>query len=360
MADEHNAWLDGAAADRLLRADTAGPYRADAEARGHKRNGDHGAPPPSGTGTDPRAARLRAALDSLVPPPATGELPGEAAALAAFREARATRPSAARVPAVPAPGAGTDTLLVDLAPAPPVRIPAQRRAGTPAARFGLAAVLAGVAVGGIAAVAGAGLMDRSAHHTAGPAPAVSVSADTDPRPGGDSAGPTLAPQLRPTPLEHGAGTGAPASPGVTRVPGPDGRTPPDTGGVVPSAQSGTTTGPGGAGTGAAGGRDSFSDTSTGTGTGSGGLDKDRDKDATGGKAADLCRQYRAGRLDDDTRKRLYKLAGAPARIARFCEALLDGVRSDSPQGGTVDPGNALVPPKQSAPGSLGPAGSRTR
>ncbi|MBW5485808.1 hypothetical protein GPJ59_29040, partial [Streptomyces bambusae] len=71
MADEGNSWLGAAAAENLLRGDPAGPV------------------------ADPRdqavAARLRGALDSLAPqvPPQGGpELPGEAAAVAAFRAAR--------------------------------------------------------------------------------------------------------------------------------------------------------------------------------------------------------------------------------------------------------------------------------
>ncbi|MFB0630054.1 hypothetical protein ACEPPI_22215, partial [Streptomyces sp. AB3(2024)] len=65
MADEHNAWLDKAAADELLCPGTG----------------------PVASGADPRAraeaARLRAALDALTPSrPGVGELPGEAAAVA--------------------------------------------------------------------------------------------------------------------------------------------------------------------------------------------------------------------------------------------------------------------------------------
>ncbi|MFD4049993.1 hypothetical protein ACFWSF_31295, partial [Streptomyces sp. NPDC058611] len=72
MADERNRWLDRAAADRLLRGEPAEPVgpSADPRARGE-------------------AARLRAALDALAERPAArGELPGEAAAVAAFRTAQ--------------------------------------------------------------------------------------------------------------------------------------------------------------------------------------------------------------------------------------------------------------------------------
>ncbi|UQX02645.1 hypothetical protein [Streptomyces sp. RerS4] len=78
MADEHNGWLDAAAADRLLRGEPAGPVGPDADPRARA-----------------AAARLRAALDTLTPPRSAGaaELPGEAAALAAFRAARGTAPT---------------------------------------------------------------------------------------------------------------------------------------------------------------------------------------------------------------------------------------------------------------------------
>ncbi|MCX5376365.1 hypothetical protein [Streptomyces sp. NBC_00091] len=116
MADEHNAWLDRATADELLRG---------------------GVPGPDGPGADPRAraeaARLRAALDALAPPRPTGaELPGEEAALAAFRAARAKAPATAAAAGFGAPAAGgAHEPLVDLAPVPAVRIPAQRRPARP-------------------------------------------------------------------------------------------------------------------------------------------------------------------------------------------------------------------------------------
>lgn len=332
MADEHNAWLDKAAADELLCPGTG----------------------PVASGADPRAraeaARLRAALDALTPSrPAVGELPGEAAAVAAFRAARAARPEAVR-PGAQAPGEAREQ-LVDLAPIPRVRIPAQRRGGAPV-RFGLAAALAGVAVGGIAAAAAGGLFDRVTHHTAGPAPAVSISADPDPAPAADTSGPTLVPQPRPTPPRVGEGA-ASAGPGASRMPGTESRT-------VPGAPSGSLSVPPGTG-----GTGAGFDAGTGTGTGSGsdgGRDKVTDK-LTGGKdhgrddqvkSASLCQDYRSGRLDDDRRKRLSSLAGTPAKIARFCESVLDGVRDGLPQSGSVDPGSALVPaPSPKAGGALG-------
>ncbi|MGA5580483.1 hypothetical protein ACPCIY_04770 [Streptomyces thermodiastaticus] len=80
MADEQYRWLDRDTAERLLRGEP--PGTAD-------------------TAVTARAERLARALDSLTAglcpePPADEELPGEAAALAAFRKARAEAADAAR------------------------------------------------------------------------------------------------------------------------------------------------------------------------------------------------------------------------------------------------------------------------
>ncbi|MFD6877058.1 MULTISPECIES: hypothetical protein [unclassified Streptomyces] len=350
MADEHNGWLDAAAADRLLRGEPADP---------------------AGPGADPRArageARLRAALESLNVTPLPGrELPGEKAALAAFRAARATAPAPRRPTAVTAASAAHEPAahepLVSLTPVPTVRIPAQRRTSTPV-RFGLAAALAGVAVGGIAAVASSGLLDREAGHTAAPAPAVSVSADTDSPAGGESGGP--APLIpRPDPSTPQRGDGFVTSPGTSRMPGTDSRTTP---GTTSGSGSGSHFPTGGAGTGMStstgsgtnetgdGGRELFTDrTDKADGSGGGsGKDRDRDKQA---RAADLCEDYRAGRMNDDRRSRLSKLAGALAKIPRYCEFVLDGPRDGLPQSGSDGPGGEVlkVPAPTPTPGvSLG-------
>ncbi|EHN77872.1 hypothetical protein SMCF_2599, partial [Streptomyces coelicoflavus ZG0656] len=78
MADEQDEWLDRETAELLLRGES----------------------PEGLESTDPatrdRAGRLVAALGALSAPPvpADGELPGEAAALAAFRKVRAERADA--------------------------------------------------------------------------------------------------------------------------------------------------------------------------------------------------------------------------------------------------------------------------
>ncbi|MEU3404726.1 hypothetical protein ABZ766_12360 [Streptomyces sp. NPDC006670] len=339
MADEHKAWLDGATAEELLCGRAAGPV---------------------GPGADPRAraeaARLRAALDALAPPTADrGELPGEAAALAAFRAAHATRAAAAARVA----GAGLpDEPLVDLAPIPVVRIPAQRRHGTHA-RFGLAAALAGVAVGGIAAVAGTGLLDRDARLTAGPAPAVSISADSERTSAGETAGPSPLPQLRPTPEGGGLASLPPGfsvpPDGLARtplVPAPSLSLPPGTV-TTPGTQGGGTTGTDG------GTHNTFTDKNDGTKDGGGDNGgKDRDQQVKN-RPDTLCRDHAANRLGEDRKQYLAKIAGGVAKISRFCANVLEAPRSGTPQSGTADQGGGVVLPTPIV-SPAGPLGFRTR
>ncbi|MFE2140588.1 hypothetical protein ACFXA3_02305 [Streptomyces sp. NPDC059456] len=303
MADERNRWLDRAAAERVLRGGQAVP------------------------GADPRAhaaeARLRAALDMLAGPqePAGAELPGEAAAVAAFRAARAgaTAPGASEMPgtgAVPAP-AGSDTApLVELGRIIPLSVPVPAPRRTRPLRFGLVAALAGVAVGGLAVAAGAGLLDRDTHDTAGPVPAVSLSADVSPTPAGDTTGPTPGPELRPEPLRSTDGTAPTPGGGQTQGAGT---------GAVQGFGNGTGTGVdasgGSADPDAAGGKDEKDGKDAQMG-GASSL-KDADKQ-TRLRAVNLCEAYRSGHMTSDRRTRLSKLAQGLSRIPHYCEALLDG------------------------------------
>ncbi|MFJ6794793.1 hypothetical protein [Streptomyces sp. NPDC091268] len=317
MADERNRWLDRTAAERLLSGEPAVPG-ADHPARA-------------------RAQRLRAALDELAVPaahPGT-ELPGEAAALAAFRAARGTAPAGEPV--------------VDLSPRPLVL----QGPGSPAGsayvpvgaaggrrprhvRFGLAAALAGVAFGGLAAAAGAGLLDGTRHDTAGPAPAVSVSSAESPGPDAPRPDPALTPRFQPPPP---GGEGA-ASPGTGGTPDAGGRTRSGAGtvsgggtGTEPSANGATTAGK------------------------DGGEPKDRlleggesakDRENRLG-AVNLCQDFRAGRLNDDRREKLTKLADGLTRIPRYCKAVLD---RESGSGG----GNTRDTPGAPGADSGGPSG----
>ncbi|MFD0430217.1 hypothetical protein ACFQ60_29920 [Streptomyces zhihengii] len=130
MADERYEWLDRDAAEQLLRGE---PVRAADE---HARV---------------QAARLGAALRGAGAYRHRfddGELPGEAAALAAFRKARGD----AAAPA--GDSIGTVTVTRGGVPVRGLRF------GRPL-RFGIAAALAGCALGGVAVAAGTGVLPPS-------------------------------------------------------------------------------------------------------------------------------------------------------------------------------------------------------
>jgi hypothetical protein len=302
MADERYEWLDRDAAERLLRGvpvDAAGePARTD-------------------------AARLAAALENAADAGYRyddGELPGEAAAMAAYRKARADA-AASGAAAGPATGIGSGTSLgtvrVTGATRPDRPGPLGRlRRGPGLARpfrFGLATALAGCAIGGVAVAAGSGVLPTFGDER--PTPASSVSAAETP-----------GPLTSPTP--GGAGTGRPSgSPGETGTPPvvppvPD-HTSPSPGGTagttagLPAEDGGTTAGPGGP-------------------AGNGELYR---------KTVEACRDYRAGRIAQDTRRRLEEAAKGPARVERFCDRLLDGGTGDGSggaggSGGSDGPGGA--------------------
>ncbi|NXY98822.1 hypothetical protein HYE82_31475 [Streptomyces sp. BR123] len=333
MADERNRWLDRAAAERVLNGTTASPD-ADRRARDAE-------------------DRLRAALDMLVPPqaPAGTELPGEAAALAAFRAARAGADTADVPGSDAAAGPVMDLGSVIALPAPaPARAVAAFRPGRPV-RFALAAALASVAVGGLAAAAGAGLLDRVTHTSAGPAPAATLSALETPAPPSGGVGPTSAPQLRPDPFRSAdGGTGAPATPdGSAAGTGPaDGSRPGSDFRFGGSAD--TSSGAASAGATGSAGKETL-----------GGANELHNQDrATRLKAVDLCEAYRSGSMNADRRDRLSRLAKGLSRIPQYCEELLDGTRGSrtgtaprsSEDGGEVlkapPPGRA-APMTQSAP-----------
>ncbi|MFD1273874.1 hypothetical protein ACFQ51_25785 [Streptomyces kaempferi] len=162
MADEDYRWLDREAAERLLRGEPLETVDA---------------------GTKERVERLTEALASLVAEPAPGgaELPGEAAALAAFRAARASRDgvpaqlAAGRDPRAAAHSA--DAGLVRLgSPGPGGH---RARWGRPV-RFGLAAVLAVGMIGGVAVAAGTGVLPTPFRDDR-PHPAATVSAAQTPQ-----------------------------------------------------------------------------------------------------------------------------------------------------------------------------------
>lgn len=340
MADERNRWLDQAAAERVLRGGQAVP------------GGDRSA--------REAEARLRAALDMLAgPQPCAGvELPGEAAAVAAFRAARAGAGAQAASGASMASGA--PALSAMSAPAGGDTSPSWNSAGSsprsprvhgPAQPPG--AVRARRRAGGRRRRRPGG---RRGGRPAGPEHA---------RLGGSHTGGV--PQRRREPDAARRHRGPDSGPAAAAHPfrGADG--------VQPTPGGGST--PGGLDSGALQGF------GTGTGTGpdaasGGGADKDGEgtkggKDALAGgttslkdgqtriKAVDLCEAYRSGEMTSDRRERLSKLAKGLARIPHFCEDLLDGpARSTTPTvprgsdtGGDVLEAPTLTPasPDVSAP-----------
>ncbi|MFI5621670.1 hypothetical protein [Streptomyces sp. NPDC051567] len=334
MADERDRWLDGAAADRLLRGEPVEPVGPAAAPRARE-----------------DAARLRAALDALAAPPAADrELPGEAAALAAFRAARGGaahgvpvrggagddgtrhngpgptgdcaggRAGAAAVgdPGSPGGSGGPGEPLVNLGPVDHTPLPAPRR-GRPL-RLGLAAALAGVAVGGLAAAAGAGLLDQPRRTGAQPAHSVSAGATPASVAGTDGVEPVPPAEPRLLSSRDPAGTAAPgtATDGAEHPPGAtEGH---------PEPGSGTT--PGGTTDGATDqdGEDRREDDGAGSRREhSNGTTKDRERERENrSRAVDLCRDHRAGHLDAAGRDRLSRMARGASRVRDYCEALLAG------------------------------------
>ncbi|MEU3504598.1 hypothetical protein ABZ726_29010 [Streptomyces hundungensis] len=274
MADERHEWLDRDAAERLLRGEGIEP--GDERARAE-------------------AARLSALLSSLAPAePATTELPGEEAALAAFRKARPDH----------APGDREALGVVRVGRvAPSPRAPRRRRFAP--VRLGLAAALACCALGGVAVAAGTGVLPGPfASDERDPTPASSVSAGASPGPTADSPSPSL-PSASPTPERRGPSSGAPTpgDPSHSASPG--------------AASSGPGADPG---------------DKDGTGPGS----DDGEDGQWLAKTADDCRAYRSGKLDTDKRRNLESAAHGAGAVKAFCDLLLDG-KSDA-TGGTGDSG----------------------
>ena len=260
MADEQYKWLNRVTAERLLRGESL--EAVDAAARD-------------------QAERLADTLGTLSArtTPAAAELPGEEAALAAFRKARESAEDArtaatARTGVLARPGRrDADAGLIRIGTGSrPSRVPGWARP----ARLGLAAALTAGMLGGVAVAAGTGVLPTPFDDNH-PGPAVSVStASTPARPGGSSSPESLL----------GGETGTPSS-GAT--PGGSGQPTPD-----PSGRSKE------------------------RGTRSPGI-------AVGGWSGALtsCRAIRNGKpLGADRRRALEGLAGGAGRVDRFCKAVL--------------------------------------
>ncbi|MFE4170965.1 hypothetical protein ACFRR7_02760 [Streptomyces sp. NPDC056909] len=311
MADERDAWLDKDVAERLLRGEPVEALDDDVLAR---------------------TERLAEALRDIaaITYANDAELPGEAAALAAFRRAGTAGESATDATGTTAVGAGAgaggglglgsglgvgvgvgvgvgESLLgaVRLAPAPgDIGAP---RLGRPVRR-GLAVAVAGCALGGIAVAASAGVMPPLFAGEHDPVPANSVSSVTSP-------GPRVS-----GPSDGGRDTAGPSE-----TPGPDREealTP------HPSSEEGSD------GAHARDG-DSGRDENGGALAGSG-----LSASAQGHRAGtlyretlDACRALRGGTIDEERKRALESAADGPGGAKRFCDRLLDGRSATGGKGG---------------------------
>lgn len=279
MADEQYRWLDRETAERLLSGEPLGAV--------------------DGAGRD-QAEHLARTLGALsaTPPLTSDELPGEAAAVAAFRKARAERADGAAARAVTG---GRDA--AEVADAGLVRIGTPGGSGTVIARrprwarparFALAAVLAAGMAGGVALAAGTGAL-RAPFGGDEPNPGASVSASvTHPE----------RPLVSPSPSDAAQG----------------GSTPDDAPGGTPT---------GGAG---AQGEDAERDDAA--------PKPDDRKNRSGDHRREItsaCRDLRDGkRLDPDRRRALRDAAGG-LRAWKYCKGVLSKADPRSGERGNGDP-----------------------
>lgn len=279
MADEQDKWLDRETAELLLRGESPDAVRpADRE----------------------RAERLALALGALSAPPTptADELPGEAAALAAFRKAYAERTDlSAGAPGAFASGTATrpsDAGLVRIGPRGDT--PGRPRWSRPL-RLGLVAALTVGMIGGVAVAAGTGVLPTPFDRTQ-PEPGASASAAVPP----DRS------LLSPSPMD---GT---------------------QGGAVPD---GTPSGAPGA------------DTPGNGGTAANRTPERRNSDDKGTDGADArrsghaasCRKVRAGKdVDGAHRRALKEAAGGSSRVGKYCRHLLAVTGADG-RGGELRTGD---------------------
>ncbi|MFK0026442.1 hypothetical protein [Streptomyces sp. NPDC090798] len=271
MADEQDKWLDRDAAERLLRGEPLEAVDAD---------------------TQGRAKRLADVLGALAAEsaPTSAELPGEAAALAAFQQARAGRDGEVvqlgRRVRQGAAAHSADAGLVRLGrPAPGRRGP---RWGRPV-RLGIVAALAAGMIGGVAVAAGTGVLPTPFRDDS-PHPAATISAAQTPRQ------PFLSP-----------------SPGASQADGSEAQVPGAT--TSPSA---------GAGAGAGFGDDE----AQGPGAPSGRPDpSDAGRSARArewwARTRSYCRDVLDGKsLESGRRRVLVDAAGGGRRVKKYCQGVL--------------------------------------
>ncbi|GGP36253.1 hypothetical protein [Streptomyces sindenensis] len=298
MADEHYEWLDKDAAEKLLRGEPVVPVGDEARAEAFR-----------------LAEALGVARAGLRAP--AGELPGEDAVLAAFRQAGhgSGADRLAGRAAVPGRPGQLHTVRLGSAPAAPARRPRWSRP----VRFGLVASLAGCALGGVAVAAGTGVFTGTFGGQGLPTPASSVSAAVTPGPliSNDSVDDPSAPVDPSSPAEPEATS----SPTVRESSGPeesDGARTVDPGRESGTGRPDTPDRPGGDGR----------EETTGGGTGRddrpGGSGGDTDSGNWHEKSVRACKAFRAGTLDDRSRRQLIEFAKGEKNLERFCDRLLDG------------------------------------
>ncbi|WP_327718998.1 hypothetical protein OG381_28920 [Streptomyces sp. NBC_00490] len=260
MADKQYGWLDRETAERLLRGESL-----------------DNAVDPADRDDAERLAKTLGAL-SVEPPMNSAELPGEAAALAAFRKAHADRATTAATPGHATPGhaSSADAGLIRIG-APGHRAPRPRHRRT--VRVGLAAVVAFGMVGGVVAAAATGML---------PTP----FGDDEPRPGASVSAAVTPDRPLVSPTPDGAAKDEPTPDGSVGA-SPDRAAPRNDAGGAPSAD------PDGHGP-----TEGFGSSWDG--------------------ARSACRDIRDGRrLSTDRRRALEGLAGGSTRVWKYCNDVLN-------------------------------------
>ncbi|WP_327177614.1 hypothetical protein OG599_21565 [Streptomyces sp. NBC_01335] len=328
MADDRDDWLDRDAAEKLLRGEPVVPPGAQARSAARSLSEALGATRPGSS--------------------AEGEMRGEEAALAAFRHAGPARGAAGagrhRRPVGPGPEAGTapgagmlDPVRLGTPPSPS-RSRERPRFGRPV-RIGLAASLAGCALGGVAVAAGTGALTGAFGGTEhSPASTVSVAASPD----------DATPEASGTDTPSGAptGTGDPSvqSPGgASQGAGAGGAT---SGTGAPDSRNGAGTegSSGGHGGGYGDGHGSPDRDTYGSAGGSGGSGSDGYAEAV-----EDCRDYRDGDLDERERRRLAELARGEKNVPEYCAR----ITASYPGGSVAGDGPDGSAPDESAPDGTG-------
>ncbi|MGW6507984.1 hypothetical protein ACWGCP_10605, partial [Streptomyces niveus] len=261
MAHERETWLDHGVAELLLRGRPVGTTGEHAQAQ---------------------ADRLARALEEAVPVAYadSAELPGEAAALAAFRQSVGTTAGPAGARSWDADDAGIGT--VRLAPGRRgIRLPS---VGRPL-RLGMAAAMAGCALSGVAA--GAGFLYAPSAGESPPRPSNSISDALTPAPL-VSESPSSSLNTPPLSSDPGAGTDSDS----------------------PGASSEAMTG------------DPVDKGRKSQGTGNGGKKSGGEKWYA--KLVQACQEYRNGTISAGKRKLLEDAAKGPQGVNRLCNQLLSG------------------------------------